>query len=373
MARHRRPISSAASPDASRKLRVAKKTTPEAKLTTKAHDSPSSDIKKKPKATQQPEKANKREITTTVLPPAKRQKISNTKPTEAQFGTSDFDATKSQTPKKTTLSAQKDSSKPRFQTLPETPTKVTKKKVDEPSCEIQEDSSESDPQPIVVHSGRTRRLQSEIARLKSQIARVPKLRLTKDFASADGTRGMPPKTTANPHAANKDAHQDKEQLRDEHTTTNDKLGRIPKVPEGYMLLTKTDHLTLVRRTDTVKRMAKSFMKSAGDVADTKGDKKNTSLICLLAEAHSLYFGIESLTNALTKLPVTKIHENDVSTEQASDARQVPLEERSLKTTEKPTVAKEVSTAAAKQVAEGPESPECDIIAATMTQLTNRAE
>ncbi|KAK2000747.1 hypothetical protein LX36DRAFT_709113 [Colletotrichum falcatum] len=284
---------------------VPKKHTPrqavaETKPGAKGEVAGSQDVKKKAKADKTPvksekaEKAEKPEKTTkrkvapkaTISPLAKRQKTtatkqtkSDAKPTTSKPATSNTPDSASllgawdfgtyinpNTPKKTAAAAQ-ESSKPRLHTFPETPKA--------PNRHTTEDESESDlePQSMAIHSSGNRRLKAEITRLKSQIQK-------------------PQDTQAAHSGINKDKDEDKDLCGLDHA----KLGQVSK---SHILVAKEDYSTLMSRAATVNKMVMTFIKSVGAIEDTNIDE-NPTLTNLLAEARSLSFGVQSLTNAINK-------------------------------------------------------------------------
>ncbi|GKT93949.1 hypothetical protein Ct61P_11799 [Colletotrichum tofieldiae] len=339
MKRLTRAILASSSHDTLRKPHTAKKALPEIKSTAKGRVSPFPDLKRTTKTTELPKRTGKRKVETITSPHTKRQKIA-----ETESAIPKADTARPETPTKTTRIAQGRAVMPQFQTLPETPTRKTNKKADEEVYETQEGDSDHDPQPMAIHSSRTRRMKSKITRPTSQIARTPKESLAEKTA-------YPPKVEATQMIANKAAMQDGEQQKDKHVAANDKLDQDPGAPEEYMLISKADYLTLMRRTVVVNKMVMTFIESSSDMEDTNRDKESSARTYLLAEARSLSLGVQSLTNAITKLP-TKTEQNDGSAEQVPIEKKASFEKNSLLTTEDPTAAKEDS-APAKKGADGP--------------------
>ncbi|GKT65675.1 hypothetical protein ColTof4_03563 [Colletotrichum tofieldiae] len=347
MKRLTRAILASSSHDTLRKPHTAKKALPEIKSTAKGRVSPFPDLKRTTKTTELPKRTGKRKVETITSPHTKRQKIA-----ETESAIPKADTARPETPTKTTRIAQGRAVMPQFQTLPETPTRKTNKKADEEVYETQEGDSDHDPQPMAIHSSRTRRMKSKITRPTSQIARTPKESLAEKTAYVDDTPSKPPKVEATQMIANKAAMQDGEQQKDKHVAANDKLDQDPGAPEEYMLISKADYLTLMRRTVVVNKMVMTFIESSSDMEDTNRDKESSARTYLLAEARSLSLGVQSLTNAITKLP-TKTEQNDGSAEQVPIEKKASFEKNSLLTTEDPTAAKEDS-APAKKGADGPE-------------------
>ncbi|KAK1580674.1 uncharacterized protein LY79DRAFT_560630 [Colletotrichum navitas] len=219
MSRHRKAAKSSSASSLAPQTRVRKKASPGTEAGAKCEVSVPPDVKEEFKATEQSEKTTKRKVALkpTISPPAKRQKTTVIKPTENDTKTI---ATNPITPKKPGAIPQ-ESFKPQFRTFPETP-KTPSKVKDGAMDKMDESDSDPEPRSMAVHSSSSRRLKTEIAKLKSQIKK-PKELASSIFTSA--------------------VHKD-----------ND-------------------------------------------------EKKNK---CgLLAEAHSLSFGVQSLTKAITQLPVTE--------------------------------------------------------------------
>ncbi|KAK1988145.1 hypothetical protein LZ30DRAFT_684044 [Colletotrichum cereale] len=300
-------------PDVAPKPRGRKKAGPDTGLGAKDEVSASADFKKKAKATRQPEKTTKRKAAaTTSSPPAKRQKTAATNPTETKPTTSESIDTNLKTPKNTGLASQ-ESSKPLFRTFPETPTRTTSKVSDNAMHKMDESDSDLEPQTMAVHGSSGRRFKAEINRLKSQI-KNPKRVL---FSNSS-------------NRASKETHQ----YKDGFTTDNTKVNHVFDVPKGHMLISKADYSTLMRRTVTVNKMVMTFTASAGDIEDTKVDK-NPALTYLLAEARSLSLGVQSLTNAVTKLPVTR-KDNDAFIVQGSTQQDQAAPQTQAQGTKRPT-------------------------------------
>ncbi|OHW96139.1 hypothetical protein CSPAE12_05291 [Colletotrichum incanum] len=345
MNRCSRAVLASSSLDAACKLRTAKLTLPETKSTAKGRASISPAVKKTTEATQQPKKTGKRKVTTTVSPPTKRQKI-----TETVTAIPESDTTKPTTPNMMAQAAQDHPVKPRFQMLPETPTSTIKKKAVEEVYEIQEGDSDHGPQSIAIHSSRNRQLKSKITRLKSQIARAPKEPVAQNIVDVDDTPSKTPKVEATQKIAKKTAMQDGEPQMNKHAVANVKFCQVSRLPEDCILVSKADYSILMRRTVVVNKMVMTFTESANDVEDTNNNKKNPALTHLLAEARSLSFGVQSLTNAITKLPA-KGDEDDISIAQLPIGKEAS-ENDSLLTIEDPAAANQ-GGAIAKQSTDGP--------------------
>ncbi|GJC87937.1 hypothetical protein ColLi_10775 [Colletotrichum liriopes] len=351
MKRLNRAILASSSHDTLRKPHTAKKTLPEVKSTTKGRVSPPPGLKKTTKITELPKRTGKRKVEIITSPHTKRQKIA-----ETESYIPKADTARPETPTRTTRIAQGRAVMPQFQTLPETPTRKTNKKADEEVYETQEGDSDHDPQPMAIHSSRTRRLKSKITRPTPQIARTPKESLAENTAYGDDTPSKPPKVEATHTIAYKAAMQDGEQQKDKHVAANDKLDQDPGVPEEYMLISKADYLTLMRRTVVVNKMVMTFIESASDMEDTNMDNQSSAWAYLLTEARSLSLGVQSLTNAITKLP-TMVEQDDGSAEQVPIGKKASSEKNSLLTTEDPTEAMEDSA----PVKKGADGPERDVI------------
>ncbi|KAJ0163090.1 hypothetical protein CTA2_3533 [Colletotrichum tanaceti] len=308
------------SSDTSSNKSASKEAMPKTKAPTKATASPAPEaIKKKAAiAPKKPEEriklAPKRKIQASISPPAKRQKTSAAKPTTSDATASESDVFIPKTPKTKVKTA------PKY-LLSDTPSPVTSKAADKMVHEIPDGDSDQDPVPVAAYGSRTRRTKAEIARLKSQsaaasdddspddsphnadLAPKPLLKIVvgkKRWNKPTGGKETGKRSEANTAAAAAAAAS--------HPAVD--------VPEGQMLVSKADYCVLMRRTVTVNKMVMSFTESACDLEDTNDDKQDPALAYLLAEARSLAYGVQSLTNAITQLPVTKEGEKNVPTGQA---------------------------------------------------------
>ncbi|EFQ35896.1 hypothetical protein CGRA01v4_14024 [Colletotrichum graminicola] len=278
MARHRKVAKSSSDSSLAPKTRAHKKASPVTEPGVKCEASGSTDVKKNSEATEKPEKTIKRKISlkTTISPPAKRQKTTVIKPTENDTKPI---ATNPSTPKKKPGAIPQESFKPQFRTFPETPKKPSKIK-DDAMHKMDDSDSDLEPQSMAVHSSSSRRLKAEIAKLKSQIKK--------------------PRDSA-PSIFTSTVYKDKDEKKNKCGLDNRK---ISQVSEGHILVAEADYSVLMRRTVTVNKMVLTFMESTSGVEDSNIDK-NPALTYLLAEAHSLSFGVQSLTNAITQLPVAE--------------------------------------------------------------------
>ncbi|KAK6211703.1 hypothetical protein QIS74_10967 [Colletotrichum tabaci] len=296
------------SSDASSTKSASKKAMPKAKVAPKAAPSSSPEVvKKKARATakkseERIDPAPKRKIQASISPPAKRHKTSTANPTESNATASESDVFIPKTPQGTVQTA------------------------DKVVQEIQDGDSDQDPIPMAVYSSRTRRIKAEIARLKSQSSTAADTSPAASLYTPDLTPSKPPKIVL----AKRDGHKapSKETSKRSKANTVSHPAAID-VPEGQMLVSKADYYILMRRTVTVNKMVMSFTESACDLEDTNDDKQDPALAYLLAEARSLAFGVQSLTNAITQLPVAKEGEKNVLTGQASGVKKAAAEKEGV--------------------------------------------
>ncbi|KAK2010026.1 hypothetical protein LZ32DRAFT_682070 [Colletotrichum eremochloae] len=238
----------------------------------------------KANATEQSAKKTKQKgaLAAANLPPAKRQKTTAMKTeTDTKPNTSESDANGPSTPKRTGDIPQ-ESSKPHFRTFPETP-KTPSKGTDVEMHKTYESDSDIEPQSMAVHNSSSRRLKAVISRLKSRMKKKPNESL--------------------PSSITNSVHQENDENKDMRGPDHSKITHISK---GHIVVAKENFSTLMSRTVTVNKMISSFIKAAGDVEDANVDE-NPALAYLLAEARSLSFGVQSLTNAITKLPAVEKH------------------------------------------------------------------
>ncbi|TQN69226.1 hypothetical protein CSHISOI_06280 [Colletotrichum shisoi] len=294
------------SSDASSTKSAPKKAMPKAKVATKATPSPSPEVvKKKARATtkkseERIDPAPKRKIQASISPPAKRQRTSTANQTKSNATGPESGVS-----------------------IPKTP-QGTVQTVDKVVQEIQDGNSDQDPIPMAVYSSRARQIKAETARLKSQSSAAADTLPADSLNTADLTLSKPPKIVL----AKKDGHKatGKETSKRSEANAASNPAAI-NVPEGQMLVSKADYYILMRRTVTVNKMVMSFTESACDLEDTNDDKQDPALAYLLAEARSLAFGVQSLTNAITQLPVAKEGEKNVLTGQASGVKKAATAEK----------------------------------------------
>ncbi|WQF86423.1 hypothetical protein CDEST_11437 [Colletotrichum destructivum] len=311
------------SSDASSTKSASKKAIPKTKVATKAAPSSSPEaVKKKARVTakkseEKIDPASKRKIQTSISPPAKRQKTSTAKPTESNVTAAESDVSIPKTPQGTVQTA------------------------DKGVQEIQDGDSDQDPIPMAVYSSRTRRIKAEIAKLKSQSSTAADTSPADSLCTSDLTPSKPPKIVL----SKRDGHKATGKEPRKHPEANTVSHPAIDVPEGQMLVSKADYYILMRRTVTVNKMVMSFTESACDLEDTNDDKQDPALAYLLAEARSLAFGVQSLTNAITQLPVAKKGEKNVLTGQAFGVKRTAAEkEGAPAAVEKQVATKEDETA-----------------------------
>ncbi|KAK2059982.1 hypothetical protein LY76DRAFT_625486 [Colletotrichum caudatum] len=271
MARRQKAAKSSHAPPKTRTTRAPrKKAGPQIQTEVKGPASASPDVDTESKATKR-----KIALKATMLPPAKRQKTTDVKPTENETKPT---VTNPSTPKNTGVIPQ-EPSEPLFRIFPETP-KTPSKVMENAMHKMDESDSDLEPQPMAVHTSSSRRLKAEIARLKSQIKK-PKASLSDALAQ--------------------NVVKEKEQHKAMCNPDNARSGQVSK---DHILVDKEAYLNLMKRTVKVTKMVLTFTDSVVNVEDTNVDK-DYALTDLLAEARSLSFGVQALTSGMNKLPVAE--------------------------------------------------------------------